>query len=253
LSSMLLKQSEHYLLAEIKSRQQLVKISMLYWLAVASDPVKINQLIPSLIHSTNDVAFAQAQAKAIELLEIYIKDKALLACVINVFEPTDPQTLPSAHQEYNDAWLARLINANFNQGEDMDLLSKVFDLRGVELFKDLPAEILIAIAEETERLSFEEGESVFLENDRPDGLYCISSGEVRIERQGKVLTILKEHDYFGELALIDDTFRTADAFIQSDASLLFLSKETFDRITDDIPEVLRTVVKVILNYLRQKQ
>jgi len=251
LTNMSLHHTSIFLLAEIQSRQQLAKKNILYWLAVATDPIKINQLIPSLMHSTQDVSFAQAQAKAMELLEIYIKDKALLTRVINIFEPDD-KSVSIAPAECNDAWLTRIINAELNKGEDMDLLSKVFDLRGVEIFKDLPAEILIAIAEETERLSYEEGESVFLENDPPNGLYCVSSGEVRIERQGKVLNILKEHDYFGELALIDDSFRTADAYIQSDASLLFLSKETFDRITDDLPEVLRTVAKVILKYLRQR-
>ncbi|MDR3492406.1 MAG: cyclic nucleotide-binding domain-containing protein [Gammaproteobacteria bacterium] len=238
-------------LAEIQSRLYMTKKNILNWLAVATDPVKITKLIPSLLHSTHTSTFMQAQAKAMELLEIYIKDKTLLEQIINIFEAPS-RAAPLVMTEYKDAWLTRIKNAELNQGDNMDLLSKVFDLRGMEIFKDLPAEVLIAIAEETERLEFHEGETVFLENDPPTGLYCISSGEVRIERQGKVLNMLKAHDYFGELALIDDSARTADAYIQSDASLLYLSKETFDRITDDLPEVLRTVTKVILKYLRQR-
>jgi hypothetical protein len=255
LKNLLIEHASPIIKAEILSRMHLLKRNILYWLAVATEARPINNLIPALMKASATSSYQQAQAKAIELLEIYTQDKKLLARIINIFEPDDSvKLLQTQHTTYADAWLNRVIasQTTLNKGEDMDLLSKVFDLRGVELFKDLPSEILLSIAEETERISYNEGEIIFAAGDAPNGLYCISSGSVRVEFKGKILNVLQAHAYFGELALIDDASRTASVIADSDCSLLLLNKDTFDRITDDLPEVLRVVTKVILRYLRQR-
>jgi CRP-like cAMP-binding protein len=132
----------------------------------------------------------------------------------------------------------------------MDLIAKVFELRTIELFKGLEAEILFMVAEECQHKNFSAGETIFLQNDDGDGLYCISSGEIQILHNEKVIANLKNHDFFGELALIDEGKRTGTAIATTDCSVLFLEKNTFARLTDDLPEVLRVVTRVIVHYLR---
>lgn len=237
---------------EIASRITLAKQRALQWLAVGTSPILINRLIPSLLMSNQSLSYQQAYAKALELLELYIEDPRVKRTILNVFEGVSHIKVPTKFV-YSDQWLETVIHSQTNP-EDvtiMDELLIVFNLRKVVLFKNLPGEILLAIAEETKEMTFNEGDVIFNENDSPDGLYCICSGEVRIIRHGQLLKTLKAPEFFGELALMDDTVRAASAVAGSDCSLLFLEKTTFDRMTDDLPEVLREVTKGVLNYLRQ--
>ncbi len=251
LDSILAQQSQPFIKAELTSRIQLATERALSWLAVATDPLKVSQIIPALLKPSTTFAYQQAKEKALELLEVYIKDHHLKNQIISIFDPSyAKKVLDSSSTFFHDDWLTRIINLQA-AGAAMDSIAKIIDLRQVELFKGLPSEILSAIAEETDEISFRKGEFIFKENDVPDGLYCICSGKVQIVRQNKVLNILEPYRYFGELGLIDDTVRAASAVAETDCTVLFLEKNTFERITDDLPEVLRVVTKVILSYLRK--
>jgi hypothetical protein len=248
---LLSQQSDAFIKAEINSRIQLATERALCWLAVATDPVRVSQIIPALLRPATTFIYQQAQEKALELLDIYVENRNLKNMIVSLFDPAyEAEKLEDATYSFTDEWLLKIIKLNA-EGVAMDSIAKVIDLRQVELFKGLPAEILSAIAEETHEIKFKKGEIIFKENDMPDGLYCICSGQVSINRQGHLLNSLKPYQYFGELGLIDDAVRAATAVAETECTLLFLEKSTFDRITDDLPEVLRVVTKAILSYLRQ--
>lgn len=248
--NLLTQHSQPAILAEINSRIQLTNKRCLMWLAIATQPKEISKLIPSLLTSTTDVTYQHAKEKALELLEIYIDDIQLKEKMLNLFEGTHAEdrvtTLP-----YIDNWIDWIIETPKEQRSNMDILMKVFHLRKIALFKELASEILIAIAEEAQEFTFNEGQIIFAENDLPNGLYCITSGKVNFTHLGKELSQLEEDNFFGELALLDDSVRVATAIAATDCTLLFLEKSTFDRIADDLPEVLRAIIKVLIRYLRQ--
>lgn len=237
---------------EIKSRIDLAKKRCLYWISIATKPMSVNRLIPSLLDSEDTFRHKQTREKALELLELYMGNVTVFQQVLSILD--EKQTFPTPiKSKYNDRWLNRVINSQTNpsQDEDMDLLAKVFTLRQIELFKSLSGETLLAIAEETKQVTFDEGETIFNEGDEPDGLYCISLGKVKIVRQGQVLNHLQTYGYFGELGLIDNMPRSASVIAETDCVLLLLEKNTFERITRDLPEVLWCVTQTILRYLRQ--
>jgi CRP-like cAMP-binding protein len=71
---------------------------------------------------------------------------------------------------------------------------------------------------------------IFAEGSAGDKVYLILSGKVRISRMvpgmgEEALAILKEGDYFGEMALIDDFPRSADARVHESCKLFIISKE----------------------------
>lgn len=246
--------SQKAILAEIHSRTILAKKRCLYWLAVATNPVLVNKLIPVLMLSNVTQAALRTKDKAIELLELYVDDPKFFSKVTLIFEEeVKGSSLRHSNVPFKDDWLNRIINAQKNpqNGEEMDLLSKVFSLRQVELFKDLPGETVLAIAEETKQISFKKGDVIFKEGVDADGLYCISSGSVKIVRQGNELSKLKANDFFGELGLIDGAPRSASAIAETDCEILLLEQDTFGRITNDLPEVLWCITHAILRYLRQ--
>ena len=103
-------------------------------------------------------------------------------------------------------------------------------LTKVSLFADLPAVYLRRIASLGVEESYARGALIFTEGTPGDKLYVILSGSVRISRQvpgmgEEALAILKASDYFGEMALIDDFPRSADAIAHESCKLLVLTKE----------------------------
>ncbi len=107
-------------------------------------------------------------------------------------------------------------------------------LTRVALFADLPPVYLRRIAALGAEESFARGATIFTEGSAGDKLYLILAGAVRISRQvpgmgEEALAILKAGDYFGEMALIDDFPRSADALAHEGCRLFVLSK---DRVAD---------------------
>ena len=95
-----------------------------------------------------------------------------------------------------------------------------------------------------------DGEVLFREGERGDVMYLIREGKIKITKGGdddeKVLAVLKEGDFFGEMAIIDGSPRSASAIAATPASLLVIDKETFrSKIRENplIEYVLETLTK----------
>jgi CRP-like cAMP-binding protein len=135
----------------------------------------------------------------------------------------------------------------------MDNIQKVFILRATKLFSELAGETLLAIAKETEEIFFKSGSKIFAEGDDPDGLYIIVSGIIYIsDKEHKIATELFTSDAFGELALLDDSKRAATAIAKEDCTVLFLDREIFANLIDDLPSVLKAVTREVVRYLRKQ-
>jgi len=113
--------------------------------------------------------------------------------------------------------------------------------------------MLLTIAESCEERELSEGEQIFAAGDAPDGLYVIAAGRVRIARKEKTLVNLAPSEFFGEVALLDDDPRMADAFVLQNGVALFIDREVFHRITEDLPEVLRAVNRTPIRYLEHAE
>ncbi len=105
----------------------------------------------------------------------------------------------------------------------------------IYLFRELtPSEmdVLLSISKEKQ---IKKNNFVFREGDVGDAFYLIISGSVRISTivpgvGEEALTILKEGEYFGEMALIDDAPRSASAIAHEDTLLLGIEKDNFRRL-----------------------
>jgi CRP/FNR family cyclic AMP-dependent transcriptional regulator len=93
-------------------------------------------------------------------------------------------------------------------------------------------------------------ETLFREGDKGDVMYLIRDGKIKITKGSgddeKVLAVLKEGDFFGEMAIIDGSPRSASAIAATSVSLLVIDKETFkSKIRENplIEYVLETLTK----------
>ena len=82
-------------------------------------------------------------------------------------------------------------------------------LQRVPLFADLTKHEVQQIARLFKERRFSEGETVVQEGSGGAAFFVIESGEAEVFLQGKKRSTLKQDDYFGEIALIDEGTRSA--------------------------------------------
>ena len=108
-------------------------------------------------------------------------------------------------------------------------------LRRCALFETLSTDQLARIEEIARRLDVREGGSIFKEGSPGDEMFVVVTGTVRISKAipgagEEALTLLPPGATFGEMAVIDEAPRSADAVAHTDCSLLGLRREDLDRL-----------------------
>jgi CPA1 family monovalent cation:H+ antiporter len=108
-------------------------------------------------------------------------------------------------------------------------------LRGFPVFSHLGDDILKRIARRLNSRVFAADAYVFRLGDRAEGMYFIASGAVEIS-VGNIRHGLGRGSFFGEMALLDQTRRSASVRSISYSHLLFLPRADFEKISDLLPE-----------------
>jgi CRP/FNR family cyclic AMP-dependent transcriptional regulator len=135
----------------------------------------------------------------------------------------------------------------------------VEQLKRVSLFENLLPEQLRLVSQIVDEVDVEAGHRIFVDQDRADRFYFIVRGKVRISKQvpgvgEEALTILQAGDYFGEMALIEDRPRSADAIAHTPCVLGSISRARFDELLfmnkDLAYDLLWTFVRVLSSRLR---
>ena len=133
----------------------------------------------------------------------------------------------------------------------------------VDLFKErgLSAAEMKLLATFSSEERFRDGSMIFREGDRGDKLYIVLDGRVRISKfipgvGEEALTVLDRGDFFGEMALIDDKPRSADAKAhEADATVLSIDRATLNEILSMDPhaslQFLNLLCRMISRRLRE--
>ena len=99
-------------------------------------------------------------------------------------------------------------------------------------------DLLFAIAEKMERLSFHEGETIFPIGQEAHKMYFLVEGEVELSNeQGKLLARLHPGEFFGDESLFNDRPRAYKATSFGYTLLLNLSKTHLLAIISECPSV----------------
>ena len=108
-------------------------------------------------------------------------------------------------------------------------------LRGCPLFATLKPDPLRKVAFLAQERPFPAGAFIFREGDPGHAMYVVLSGKVRISKniQGvgeEALAILEPGSFFGEMALLDDSARSADARAHATCILAELRREDLEQL-----------------------
>ena len=129
-------------------------------------------------------------------------------------------------------------------------------LRSSALFSHLGDKEADAILAEARVVNYAEGEHIFAKGDPGNSMMAVLKGRVVISNpslDGRqlVVTIFRESDVFGEIALLDGKERSADASAATDCELLVVPRRSLLRLLEHQPELCIELLVVLCERLRR--
>ena len=123
----------------------------------------------------------------------------------------------------------------------IELPARIAFLKKIHLFHGLEEDEYAAIAEEMQEEAVPQGGLVFQQGKKADNFYLIYGGSVRIVRRQNnkeiQLARLVREDYFGEMALVEKRTRSATVVALADTLLLVLSRQNFEKLYKQKPDL----------------
>lgn len=132
-------------------------------------------------------------------------------------------------------------------------------LRHCRLFDNLTDEQLNHVADLVEEHHFRKGDYVCREGAWGDSMFIIDSGEVKIVKKLDVddiweITTLRHGDFFGEVALVDGSPRTASCMALNHTTVLEIFGRDFQQLIharDDLANrMLESLLRTLINRIR---
>jgi CRP-like cAMP-binding protein len=131
------------------------------------------------------------------------------------------------------------------------ILEKTLILKSVELFQEIPGEVLSNIAQISKELNIEAGQNIFMEGDHGDSLYIIIDGGVSIIKEKKEIALLGHGNCIGEMALLDQEPRSADAICIKDSILLEIDQLGFYELMASNDVIMKQIIRILTKRLRE--
>jgi CRP/FNR family transcriptional regulator, cyclic AMP receptor protein len=110
----------------------------------------------------------------------------------------------------------------------------------LEIFRDSPNARSVAA-----------GEAIFRRGEPGDVMYVVLDGEVEIVADGHTVERLNPGSIFGEMAIVDDSPRSADAVAQVDTRLAPVDRKWFTYLIRQSPQFGLHVMSVMASRLRR--
>lgn len=95
-----------------------------------------------------------------------------------------------------------------------------------------------------------EGEVIFEEGDKGDVMYIVLEGSVDLSVGGKQVAHLDPGESFGEMALIDDSPRSASAIASTECKLTAVDAKRFEEMVRETPFFAKHIVHIMAERLR---
>lgn len=125
----------------------------------------------------------------------------------------------------------------------------------LSLCQGMTKEQICEIGQKCNIREFTKKNIVFLEEDKGTTFYVIYSGRIKITKLNQegneiILAILGPGDFFGEMSMIDDQPRNANAFTLDNVVLFAFPRNEFHSITDANPVFSSNLLKTFVARLR---
>ncbi len=123
--------------------------------------------------------------------------------------------------------------------------TKVQALKRVPLFEGLSKKELTELARVTEDLEVPAGQVLCKEGDTGQEFFVIVDGNTEITSKGKPVAARGGGDFVGEIALLEDTKRTATVTAQTPLRVFVLTRQDFRHLVRNNPSVEQKVMRAL--------
>lgn len=130
-------------------------------------------------------------------------------------------------------------------------LEKILLLKSVGMFSDISGEDISRLIQISREVEMPAGTQVFHTGEEGHELFILLAGEIKIHRDGRDLAVLKRGDFLGEMALLDNEPRSADATTVTDCKLLSIGQRDFFDVLSGRPEILKAILRLLSGRLRK--
>ncbi len=128
-------------------------------------------------------------------------------------------------------------------------------VKNIALFQSMDKADLDDLVSSLRVIQIKQGDSLFRKGDEGTSLYIVKRGTIKIVLPSSVgneiiVTIFSKGDYFGEMSLLDNEPRSADAIAIDDSELFILKRADFLNVLQSNTNAIQSVLSVISRRLR---
>lgn len=123
------------------------------------------------------------------------------------------------------------------------------------LFSELEGPLLEKVLHSANTRVYGKGETVFTRGEDGERLFAILRGRAKVsvfseEGREVVLAVMKPGDFFGEIAFLDGSVRTADATAVEELEVISVGRRDFFPILESHPTIYMKIIRVLCERLR---
>jgi CRP/FNR family transcriptional regulator, cyclic AMP receptor protein len=122
---------------------------------------------------------------------------------------------------------------------------KVELIKGAPLFWSCSKRELQQIAQLADEIDLRAGKDMTRQGERGREFFVLLEGDADVIKDGRSINRLGAGDFFGEIALVSDTPRTATVTATSPVRALVITDRSFRRLMKDQPEIQNKVLAAL--------
>jgi len=131
------------------------------------------------------------------------------------------------------------------------------NLKKNKLFKNLPEDVLKEIAPYINLREFKKGRVIFFEGDIGRYLYLVKKGKIEVYKRNDegdevVIASFGPDDFLGEMALLEESTRSATCRAVEDTELMLFSHRAFQDLIEERPKVAARLILEIAKVLSKR-
>jgi len=127
---------------------------------------------------------------------------------------------------------------------------KVDLIKRVPLFADCSRGELEQIAQLADEVDLDQGKELTRLGESGREFFVLLEGEADVTQDGRSINTLHAGDFFGEIALVEDTPRTATVTATTPVRALVITDRAFKQLLEKQPEIQRKVLVALVERVK---